>query len=229
LGGKGPSFASLFAIVASLLFASVSASVVRADNFENQASRIDLDDSAVLPTALGDVFVDLGDHDFISDLISNGLSIGTTRFPVRLKGTDVLTHEKRWMLRKYLEANPGANFEAIRGDLAMAVGTLGYHLWILETGNVIKSWRDGRLRRYALRDHCVSDGPKLTGIEVFLLDSVRRRPEITQRELAKEAGVSQPAISYHITRMAELGVVRVERRGLRRRYSVTSDSALRSR
>ena len=139
----------------------------------------------------------------------------------RLRREDILDNEKRVLVRGYLAANPGANFAAIRSDLGMGVGTLAYHLWVLETEGIIKSWRDGRLRRYAPSEHrMAARQPRLTDIELFLLQSIRRSPEITQQELAEEVGVSQPAISYHMTRMEELGIVRVERRGLRRRYSV---------
>ena len=208
-------------ILASLLFASVSAPV---------GGTVDVEDWTRSTPRAEDIFVPPGNQDFLSDLISGGGTLGTVRIPPRLEGRDVLSHRKRSTLRSYLEANPGANFGMIRRDLGMAVGTLAYHLWVLETGNVIQSWREGRLRCYALSEYRGADErPKLTDIEHILLTNIRRSPDITQRELAQEVGVSQPAISYHITRMTELGVVHVERQGLHRRYSVTLDGLLRGR
>src|SRR3990172_762714 len=132
----------------------------------------------------------------------------------RLRHEDILDNKKRGMVVGYLAANPAANFAAIRADLKMAMGTLTYHLWVLEKEGEIKSWRDGRLRRYAPSGHRVAElQPRLTAIELLLLQRIRETAGLTQKELAKEVGVSQPAVSYHISRMAALGVLHVERRG----------------
>jgi predicted transcriptional regulator len=137
----------------------------------------------------------------------------------RLSHGDILDHKKRGMVVGYLAANPAANFAAIRADLKMAMGTLTYHLWVLEKEGEIKSWRDGRFRRYAPHGHRVAEmQPRLTDIELLLLQRIRGTSGLTQKELAKDVGVSQPAVSYHINRMAALGVLRVERRGRGKRY-----------
>ncbi len=138
----------------------------------------------------------------------------------RLTHGDILDHEKRGMVVGYLAANPAANFAAIRADLKMAMGTLTYHLWVLEKEGEIKSWRDGRFRRYAPYGHRVAEmQPRLTDIELLLLQRIRGTSGLTQKELAKDVGVSQPAVSYHISRMAALGVLRVERKGRAKRYT----------
>ena len=138
----------------------------------------------------------------------------------RLHRSDILDNKKRGMVVGYLAANPAANFAAIRADLGMAIGTLTYHLWVLEKEGEIKSWRDGRFRRYAPSGHRVAEmQPRLTDIELLLLKRIHEAPGLTQKELAKDVGVSQPAISYHISRMAQMGVVAVERRGRANRYT----------
>jgi predicted transcriptional regulator len=138
----------------------------------------------------------------------------------RLSRSDILDNKKRGMVVGYLAANPAANFAAIRADLNMAMGTLTYHLWVLEKEGEIKSWRDGRFRRYAPHGHRVAEmQPRLTDIELLLLKRIRETAGLTQKELAKDVGVSQPAVSYHISRMAALGVLHVERRGRKKRYS----------
>ena len=144
----------------------------------------------------------------------------------RLSRSDILDNKKRGMVVGYLAANPAANFAAIRADLNMAMGTLTYHLWVLEKEGEIKSWRDGRLRRYAPRGHRVAEmQPRLTDIELVLLQRIRGTSGLTQKELAKDVGVSQPAVSYHISRMAALGFLLVEKRGRRKRYSANLGDA----
>jgi len=138
----------------------------------------------------------------------------------RLSRDDILDNKKRGMVVGYLAANPSANFAAIRADLGMAMGTLTYHLWVLEKEGEIKSWRDGRFRRYAPSGHRVAEmQPRLTDIELLLLKRIRESKGLTQKELANDVGVSQPAVSYHISRMAQMGVVTVERRGRAKRYT----------
>jgi len=64
---------------------------------------------------------------------------------------------------------------------------------------------------------------KMGGLDV--LKRIRETSGLTQEELAKDVGVSQPAISYHISRMAMLGVLRVERRGRAKRYTANLGEA----
>jgi len=138
----------------------------------------------------------------------------------RLSRSDILDNKKRGMVVGYLAANPAANFAAIRADLNMAMGTLTYHLWVLEKEGEIKSWRDGRFRRYAPHGHRVAEmQPTLTDIELLLLQRIRGTSGRTQKELAKDVGVSQPAVSYHMARMAQMGIITVERRGRAKRYT----------
>ncbi|MDP6318718.1 MAG: hypothetical protein QF500_04970, partial [Candidatus Thalassarchaeaceae archaeon] len=60
---------------------------------------------------------------------------------------DLLT---RGRLLGYLEANPGIHFSALRDGLGLANGVTAYHLHTLESAGQVISWRDGKLRRYAV-------------------------------------------------------------------------------
>ncbi len=145
----------------------------------------------------------------------------------RLNRRDILDQEKRGMVRGYLAANPGANLAAIRADLGIAGGTLAYHLWVLEREGILRSWKDGRFRRFALSSYRVgAPEHRLTDVELALLERIRRRPEITQKELATDVGLSQSTISYHMGRMAEQGIVRIERRGFRTLYAANLGDGL---
>src|SRR3990172_2289174 len=98
----------------------------------------------------------------------------------------------------------------------------------MEREGIMRSWKDGRYRRYAPAGHRVADekprlADRLTDVELILLEKIRESPAGSQREPAQEMGVSQPAIHYHLSKMAKMGVVRMERRGLRAVYSTTCD------
>ena len=60
---------------------------------------------------------------------------------------DLLT---RGRILGYLEANSGIHFSALRDALGLANGVTAYHLHTLEGQGEVISWRDGKLRRYAV-------------------------------------------------------------------------------
>ncbi len=155
----------------------------------------------------------------ISEPARVGLFTLLSVLAVRARREDVLDNENRGMIRGYLAGNPGANFASIRDDLKLATGTLAYHLHVLEREGVIRSWRDGQLKRFALSDHPIANiEPRLTDVELILLQNLRNRPGQTQRDLGGGAGLSQPTVSYHMAKMSAMGFVRAERVGLRKRY-----------
>jgi predicted transcriptional regulator/N-acetylneuraminic acid mutarotase len=142
----------------------------------------------------------------------------------RLSREQVLENEKRGMIRGYLAANPGANFASIREDLGMATGTLVYHLGVLKREGIIKSWNDGRFKRFALTGHVIADlEPKLTDFELILLQMIQDNPESTQADLARKVGIGQSTISYHMTKLTKRGFVNSKRQGLQKRYTVNID------
>lgn len=60
---------------------------------------------------------------------------------------DLLT---RGRILGYLEGNAGIHFSALRDALGLANGVTAYHLQILESKGEVLSWRNGKLRRYAV-------------------------------------------------------------------------------
>ena len=66
---------------------------------------------------------------------------------MRGNGDDLLT---RGRILGYLEANAGIHFSALRDALGLANGVTAYHLHLLESQGEVISWRDGKLRRYAI-------------------------------------------------------------------------------
>ena len=72
--------------------------------------------------------------------------------PLIAKGknrNDLLT---RGRILGYLEANAGIHFSALRDSLGLANGVTAYHLQVLENNGKIISWKDGKLRRYAISE-----------------------------------------------------------------------------
>ncbi len=143
----------------------------------------------------------------------------------RLKRESVLDHETRGMIRGYIIANPGDHYNSIKSALGLNNGTLAHHLHVLEREMFVKSVRDGRYRRFFPAGARVSIGAHLTKIQELILDIIRENPGRTQKEIARRIGVTQPAVSYHVNKLIELGKLRVEKRRVSLRYYLVEPNA----
>ncbi|UCD92436.1 MAG: winged helix-turn-helix transcriptional regulator [Methanobacteriota archaeon] len=143
----------------------------------------------------------------------------------RLKRETVLDHETRGMIRGYIIANPGDHYSSIKSALGLNNGTLAHHLHILEREMFVKSIRDGRYKRFFPVGAKVSNGAHLTKIQELIVEMISENPGRTQKEIARRIGVTQPAVSYHVNRLIELGKLRAEKRTISLRYFLVESNA----
>ncbi len=136
----------------------------------------------------------------------------------RLRRREVLDHETRGMIRGYVIANPGDHFNSIKASLGLKNGTLAHHINILERENIIKSIKDGKFRRFFPIGMKVTDDAYPTKIERLILEIVKETPGITQKDIAKQLGMSQPTASYHLTKLKNSNAIRTEREGISVRH-----------
>ena len=117
---------------------------------------------------------------------------------------DLLT---RGRILGYLEANAGIYFSALRDSLGLANGVTAYHLQVLEKNGKIISWKDGKLRRYAISEISKSKletirnpimGTRLAILEVL---SNSERIGISSSEISKKLSISRQLMSYHISEL----------------------------
>jgi DNA-binding transcriptional ArsR family regulator len=143
----------------------------------------------------------------------------------RLKREAVLDNETRGMIRGYIIANPGDHYNSIKSALGLNNGTLAHHLHILEREMFVKSIRDGRYRRFFPAEARVTNGAHLTKIQELIVDIIRENPGRTQKEIARRIGVTQPAVSYHVNKLIELGKLRAEKHRISLRYYILESNA----
>jgi uncharacterized repeat protein (TIGR01451 family) len=132
----------------------------------------------------------------------------------RLRREEVMDHETRGMIRGYIIANPGDHFNSIKASLKLKNGTLAHHMHILERERIIKSVKDGKYRRFFPMGMRIADRAFPTKIEKLILDIVDETPGVTQKDIASQLGISQPTISYHITKLRKAKRLRVEKHGM---------------
>ena len=123
---------------------------------------------------------------------------------------DMLT---RGRILGYVEANAGIHFSALRDGLGLANGVTSYHLHTLESTGQVISWRDGKLRRYAVSTLSIEEvsriknpivGTRLAILEV-LADS--GSVGVPGPEIRERLKISRQLLSHHLSELRNVDVV----------------------
>ena len=137
----------------------------------------------------------------------------------RLRKDEVLDQFTRGKIFGYVVANPGDHYNSIRDALEITNGSFAYHMRILEEQGFVRSRPDGSFRRfYPASMRLPQDAPRIRESQVIILERIKEAPGISQREIARQLGVSSSTVSYHLAGLLRTGAVRSERRGMSLRY-----------
>lgn len=139
----------------------------------------------------------------------------------RLRRDHLMDHVHRAKLLKFIEASPGAHFSEIKRKLDLHNGVLAYHIKALEREGVILSKMDGQYRRFYPVTMSVpkKEIEDLTWHQLAILDVIRKRPGIRQKEIAEQMGESKQVINYHLRGLVEMGIVLKEEEGRESYYT----------
>lgn len=127
---------------------------------------------------------------------------------------------RRGLIYEYIRGHPGVHVRGMAKDLRLATGDLQYHLLWLEKHGFVKTRKSGFYRFVYPTMVFKEEQELLLGIlsqetprEILLC--LLRDSAMTQGDLARSLGHSQPTISWHMERLVQLGAVsrRRERRG----------------
>lgn len=117
-----------------------------------------------------------------------------------------------------IEDAPGVHARALLDRLDYAKGTLQYHLdWLVDAG-LIEVVDDGKYTRYYRagefdeRDRAVMNALRRTYARRVIAHLAADGP-LTTGELADRLEKADSTISWHLSRLAEVGLVEKERRG----------------
>ena len=117
---------------------------------------------------------------------------------------DMLT---RGRLLGYLEANAGIHFSALRDALGLANGVTAYHLHTLESTGQIISWRDGKLRRYAIsslsREEIGRIRNPIAGTRLAILEVLSESGNIglSGTDIRLKLEISRQLLSHHLSEL----------------------------
>ena len=117
---------------------------------------------------------------------------------------DMLT---RGRLLGYLEANAGIHFSALRDALGLANGVTAYHLHTLESTGQIISWRDGKLRRYAISSLSKEEISRIrnpiAGTRLAILEVLAESGNIglSGTDIRLKLEISRQLLSHHLNEL----------------------------
>ena len=123
---------------------------------------------------------------------------------------DLLT---RGRILGYLEANAGIHFSALRDALGLANGVTAYHLQVLESKNQVISWRDGKLRRYAISSISRKEIGLITspivGTRLAILDVLSDSGSLglSGTEIRKRILISRQLLSHHLSELRKSDII----------------------
>jgi predicted transcriptional regulator len=113
----------------------------------------------------------------------------------------------------FVEANAGIHFSALRDGLGLANGVTAYHLRLLELENAVISWRDGKLRRYAvstISSHNINSiRHPIVGTRLAILEILHQSESLglTGKEIQQRLAISRQLLSHHMRSLRNLNFV----------------------
>jgi predicted transcriptional regulator len=131
----------------------------------------------------------------------------------RLTRSKALEHPTREAVVEYVRQNPGRCVADAQAALAVSRGTISHHVRHLARQGYVRPKRERyRVRLWPAGPPPPPD-PYVTPVQQRLLDEIRRRPGLSQTELADRVGLERKKVSYNVARLTDSGRVRVERNG----------------
>ena len=130
----------------------------------------------------------------------------------RMKGNreDLLT---RGRILGYLEANSGIHFSALRDALGLANGVTAYHLHTLEGQGEVISWRDSKLRRYAVSSLTKEELSRIrnpiAGTRLAILEVLADSGQIGLKgsDIKTKLQISRQLLSHHLSELKSAELV----------------------
>ena len=133
----------------------------------------------------------------------------------------------RGRLLGYLEANAGIHFSALRDALGLANGVTAYHLQVLEGSGQIISWRDGKLRRYAVATLSQEEAKRvknpIAGTRLAILEVLADSGNLglSGSEIRIKLEISRQLLSHHLAELRASELVEAASQAKRPKWRVS--------
>ncbi len=123
-------------------------------------------------------------------------------------------NENRNIVLQYAVDNPGSTLREVSRGLHMNLGTVRYHMFILELNHRLVSYRaDNKHVRYFINSNSYSKEEQLA-ISLLRRDGIKRilgllieNPRLTNLELSNELQIQESAVSRYMKELSDKGIV----------------------
>ena len=128
------------------------------------------------------------------------------------QGAHLLNQTTRMQIYNFIKNNPGINFRGICNSLTLPIGVAQYHLAVLTKGGLISNRRDGRNKRYFESKKFSSTEKKIISVlrqetAAKILAILHNDESASHGKLAQRLNISSQALTWHMKRLKESGLV----------------------
>jgi predicted transcriptional regulator len=128
------------------------------------------------------------------------------------QGAHLLNQTTRLQIYNFIKNNPGINFRGICNSLTLPIGVAQYHLAVLTKGGLISNRRDGRNKRYFESKKFSSTEKKIISVlrhetAAKILAILHNDESASHGKLAQRLNISSQALTWHMKRLKESGLV----------------------
>ncbi|MFA5862383.1 MAG: winged helix-turn-helix transcriptional regulator [Candidatus Thermoplasmatota archaeon] len=133
--------------------------------------------------------------------------------------------ESRRRIHQTIQQHPGLHFRELLGRVALAQGTLQYHLHGLEADGLVAVSQDGGFTRYYAttrvrpEDRPLMDALRREYARRILAHLVAEGP-LTTQALSERIGKAPSTVSWHISRLVDAGLLTRTRAAQEVRYAL---------
>ena len=130
---------------------------------------------------------------------------------------------------QFIEQNPGCHLRQIKRELSISMGTLQYHLNLLEKNGKITSDKHSLHRHYFRVGVFLENEKNLLKIlnketERDILLYIIEHTNPTQMDIANAIQISAPSVNWHIANLVHLEIISEERDGKFKRYTFSGNT-----
>ncbi|NVM53509.1 MAG: winged helix-turn-helix transcriptional regulator [Candidatus Helarchaeota archaeon] len=144
-------------------------------------------------------------------------------FPSQVK----LNQSTRQKIFEIIEQNEGIHLREICRAMDKKMGVVQYHIYVMESANLISSMKDGRYKRFFV-NHKNSLEERLvicllqreTTGKILNLIFEKNGQGISHSTIAKEMGTSSQAITWHIHKLTDADIISTTKKGCQKFYQI---------
>jgi len=122
----------------------------------------------------------------------------------------ILENMNRRLILSVIKKHGGITFTEIKNELGLQNGVLAYHLSLLEKNHYIKSFSDGKFKRF------YSKGTVMTGLtstEELIMAIIESNPNISRRRIAQLMEYSQGTVNSTIQKLVKKDLINMKKIG----------------